>query len=341
LTKENLSSCFAQSNKPVREETRNLLVDRFAAGNDEGVDVLLETLDAGKFLRRSLESLYAEAPVARLLVCDGGSKDNTIETLGEFPRVELHVRPDIRTTGKALEFLISLAKTEWVMITDSDLTFPPGWYDEMAKYCSKYDAFDSRRIHAYEFQREDPTTANLQLRPLVGSPQMGRRKALEGFKVADDYMWRNTDIAMRQAVEKAGYRYGKVTTTFHYHHSSDEIRYASDPSKAATKLVFKAPKEIVINTESFHRRLINTAKSYVKYIDPEMEYVRRETGIDTLLVQLDRQWVAENGPRWLKRYDEAVKRKRMRVFRNIIRHIDRFLHSFDEEIHRRFGTVPP
>ena len=114
------------------------LTDRFA-DEGEGIDVLLLTLDAEKFLRRSLDSLYAEVPVARLLVCDGGSKDKTQEVLKQFPRVELHVRLDIRTTGKALEFLISKATSKWVVITDSDLTFPKGWYDEMCSCRDKYD----------------------------------------------------------------------------------------------------------------------------------------------------------------------------------------------------------
>jgi glycosyltransferase involved in cell wall biosynthesis len=316
------------------------LVDKFTALGEEGIDVLLLTLDAERFLERSLLSLYGEVPVARLLVCDGGSKDGTLTILNRFPRVELYLRPDIRTTGKGVEFLLSKARSDWIMFTDSDLTFPAGWYEEMCRYREKFDAFDSKRILQYEFRREDPTTTNPDLRPLVTSPQMGRRKALEGFKVDDDYMWRNTDIATRQAVEKAGYRYGKITTTYHYHHSSDEVSYASDPSKAATKLVFENPKEVVVNAESFRRRLVDTAKSYVKYIDPDLEYVKREAGIDTLLVHLDRQWVADNGPKWLQRYDAAVSRARRRILRNIVKAVDRFLHLLDSKIHRKFGTVP-
>jgi glycosyltransferase involved in cell wall biosynthesis len=315
------------------------LIDRYAADGD-GIDVLLPTLDAEIFLERSLTSLYAEVPVARLLVCDGGSKDNTTSILTKFPRVELYVRPDLRTTGKSLEFLLTRTKTEWFMFTDADLTFPKGWYDEMCKHRGEFDAFDSKRIHAYEFYREDKTTMNPDLRPLVTSPQMGRRKALEGFKVDDDYMWRNTDIALRQAVEKAGFKYGKITTTFHYHHSSDEVRYASDQSKAATKLVFETPKELVINKESFRRRLIDTGKSYVKYIDPEMTFVKREAGIDTLLVLLDRQWVAENGPQWLPRYDMAKSLARRRIIRNAARAIDAFFHSLDRRMHDWLTTMP-
>ena len=285
---------------------KRVLIDRYAE-EQEGIDVLLLTLDAETFLERSLTSLYAEVPVARLLVCDGGSKDGTLTILRKFPRVRLYVRPDIRTTGKGVEFLISRAKTEWIMLTDADLTFPKGWYDEMCKYRNRYDAFDSKRIHAYEFYREDPSTTNLDARPMMTCPQMAKKKALENFRVDDDYIWRIGDIAVRQTVEKNGYAYGKVTTTFHFHHTTEETKYRSDPCKVASKMVFEEPKEIIIDPENWRRRLIQTAQAYVKYIDPELPYVRNDAGIDDVLLPLlDRQWVLEHGPAWIPRYDKAV-----------------------------------
>lgn len=311
------------------------IVDRFAR-EQEGIDVLLATLDAERFLAKSLRSLYAEIPVRRLLVCDGGSKDRTLAILRRFPRLELHVRPDIRTTGKAVEFLISKAKTEWIMFTDADLTFPKGWYDEMCKYRDQFDAFDSRRIHAYEFYREDVQTTMLDERPLVTSPQMGRRKALENFKVDDDYMWRIVDIGVRQAVEKNGSKYGKVITTFHYHHTTEETKYASDPSKAATKIVFERPKEVIIQPENFRKRLIDNAKAYVKYIDPDLPYVKRSASIDrSLLPLLDRQWVLDHGPAWIKRFDEARKTTGRWQILSLLLKIDSVLHAIDGVLHRK------
>jgi len=309
--------------------------DRFVK-EQEGIDVLLVTLDAERFLSKSLRSLYAEIPVRRLMVCDGGSKDRTLTILRRFPRLELYVRPEIRTTGKAVEFLISKAETEWIMFTDADLTFPKGWYDEMCKHRSEFDAFDSRRIHAYEFYREDVQTTVLDERPLVTSPQMGRRKALQNFKVDDDYMWRIVDIGVRQAVEKSGFTYGKVITTFHYHHTTEETKYASDPSKVATKIVFERPREIVIQPENFRKRLIDNAKAYVKYIDPSLSYVKRSASIDrALLPLLDRQWVSEHGPAWIKRYDEARKiTGRWRILGLLLR-VDSAFHVIDRILHNK------
>ena len=285
-------------------------VDRYAK-DGEGIDVLMVTLDAEVFLERSLMSLYAQVPVLRLLVCDGGSADNTTNILQRFPRVHLYVRPDIHTSGKAVEFLLEKAETDWIMFTDADLTFPDGWYDEMCKHRQNFDAFDSKRVHAYKFYRVDPATTTLEARPLVTCPQMGRRKALENFKVDDDYMWRITDIAARQVIEKNGYRYGKVTSTFHYHHTTEETKYASDSSKAATRIVFDDPKEIIVNEESWRKRLIDTARAYVKYIDPDLPYVKKDLEIDRrLLPLLEREWVQQHGPAWVSRYDRAIEEAR-------------------------------
>jgi glycosyltransferase involved in cell wall biosynthesis len=296
------------------------IVDRYVT-DQKGIDVLLLTLDAERFLEKSLLSLYAEIPVARLLVCDGGSTDRTVPILRAFPRVELHIRPDIRTTGKAVEFLLSKAETEWIMFTDGDLTFPKGWYDEMCKYRSSYDAFDSKRIHAFEFFREDPVTTAQDQRPVMTSPQMGRRKALQNFHVDDDYLWRIVDIASRQTVEKNNYRYGKVTTTFHFHHTTEESKYASDPSKVASRIVFQEPREIVINEENWRKRIIDNIRAYVKYTDPNLIYVKMDRGIDIVLPLLERSWVLEHGPAWISRYDEAVKeaRRENRVWRRLLK----------------------
>ena len=88
---------------------------------------------------------------------------------------------------------------------------------------------------------------------------MGKRIALQD-RVDDDHMWWITDIAMRQTVEKSGYTYGKVTTAFHFHHTTKETKYASDPCKVATSVVFQEPKEIVISSNNWQRRLIENVK---------------------------------------------------------------------------------
>ncbi len=52
--------------------------------NSEPIDVVMATLDSEVFLEKSLYSVYKEIPVRKLFVCDGGSKDSTVEILKNF-----------------------------------------------------------------------------------------------------------------------------------------------------------------------------------------------------------------------------------------------------------------
>ena len=79
------------------------------------------TLDAETFLEKSLYSVYGEVPVKRLIVCDGGSKDSTIKILENFPRTVVHVKSELKTGAKSLEFLILQVKTDWFVLVDSDI----------------------------------------------------------------------------------------------------------------------------------------------------------------------------------------------------------------------------
>ena len=184
----------------------------------EPVDVLMLTLDAGTYVERCLDSIYREIPVNRLIVLDGGSKDKTVETADRYPRAEVHVRPDIRTTGKGLEFLFSCAKTPWIAMIDADMELPEGWYDEMSQYKAEYDYFESKRIMHYEFWREVPGSADIQKRS-AAIGQLARLDCFRNYHVDDDYMWRATDYLLKKVAETSGYRFGKVATTFHYHHN--------------------------------------------------------------------------------------------------------------------------
>ena len=93
----------------------------------EPVDALMLTLDAEKYLEKTLDAAYREAPISRFFVIDGGSQDRTLEILKQYPRMEIHVRPDIRTTGKGLELLLEMATTPWVLFVDCGKVPAEGW----------------------------------------------------------------------------------------------------------------------------------------------------------------------------------------------------------------------
>jgi len=287
-----------------------IFMDRYEMGSEtEAIDVLMLTLDAASFLERCLYSVYREIPVRRLLVCDGGSKDGTIEILRKFPRVQIFIRPDIRTTGKAIEILFSHVETDWFVLIDADIELSQGWYNDMCKYEAECDFLEcSGRILAYHFCREFPASRNINARS-YDFCFLGRKEAVKEYRCDDDYVWRIVDYYLRQEIEKSGYRYAKVPTTYRIHHETERVPYESDQEKRFCKVVFKEPEWIIINEEKWKSSMEKYAKGIVKYIDPDYPLVRDDRNFDNVIAMLDRDWIARNGPAWLKRYDEATSLK--------------------------------
>jgi len=306
------------------------------------VDVLLLTLDAETYLEKCLESLYREAPVNKVIVVDGGSKDRTVDILKQYPRMEIHVRPDIRTTGKGVEFALAQATTPWIIFMDADIELPAGWYDEMVKHREEYDFFGCKRIMHYEFYRVDPTSLDIDKRPM-GAPWLARRDCFRNYHVDDDYMIRATDILMRQVAEKDGYKFGKINSTFHYHHTTDNLMYESDAEKRGSQLVFKEPEMEILDQKNWEKRQENFRRAVVKYIDPEFIYSRNDQG--TLLItllRLDMEWVKETNLKWyqvlaggrLARKKTLIKRLRIVAWHTI-----GFLASVKKDFHHYWKQI--
>ena len=265
----------------------------------EPVDILLLTLDAEVYLEKCLDTVYREIPVNKVITLDGGSKDKTIEILNKYPRMEVNVRPDIRTTGKGCGFLLGRASTPWIIFMDADIELPEGWYDEMSKYRDKYDFFGCKRIMHYEFYRVDPTSLDINRRPM-GAPWLARLDSLRNYHVDDDYMWRATDILLRQVVEKDGYSFGKVFTTWHYHHTTDNPMYESDTEKRGSRLVFEEPKMEILDKANWTKRQDDFRKAVVKYLDPDFMYPRNDVGLFETLLKLDTKWVKGTNMKWYR-----------------------------------------
>jgi glycosyltransferase involved in cell wall biosynthesis len=280
---------------------------RIREPNLEPIDILILTLDAETYLERCLDSVYREIPVNKVIVIDGGSKDKTIEILKKYPRMEIHIRPDIRTTGKGCEFLFNYAKTSWVAIIEDHTELVEGWYDEMLKYTDKYDFFGCKRIMHYEFFRVDQTSLDMNKRPM-GAPWLARLDSLKNYHVDDDYMMRATDILLRQVVEKDGCKFGKVSTTYHYHHTTDNPMYESDPEKRGSRLVFEEPKMEILDKVNWEKRQDDFRKAVVKYLDPDFVYPRKDIGLFETLLKLDMKWIRETNMKWYRALSD-YKRK--------------------------------
>ncbi len=271
----------------------------------EPVDIIMMTLDAEFFLEKSLYTIYKEIPVNRLIVCDGGSKDSTIKLLENFPRTEVHIKSELKTGAKSLEFLISQVKTDWFVLIDSDIEIPSGWYDEMAKNKEQYDAIENGKVylayHKYKIDEEklqDGTRAGTQCHLL-------KTNALKNFHCDDDFMWRHTDFLLQQTIEQSGFKYGKVNSTYHVHNETERIPYSSDETKAYRIIVIDEPKYIILDKKKARQKDLDNARAIVKYLDPDYHLVKRYPGFDFVIRILDRNWIKKSNPKWLKRYDHS------------------------------------
>ena len=280
--------------------------DRLSSdSNLEPIDVIMMTLDAETFLEKSLYSVYREIPVKRLIVCDGGSKDSTIKTLENFPRTEIHIKSEYKTGAKSLEFLISQVKTDWFVLVDSDIELSQGWYDEMCKNKEKYDAIENGKVflayHKYKIDEEkiqDGTRSGTQCHLL-------KTKSVENFHCDDDFMWRHTDFLLQQTIEKSGFKYGKVNSTYHVHNETERIPYSSDKTKAYRIIIIEEPKYIILDKKKAKQKDLDNAKAIIKYLDPEFHLVKRYPGFDFVIRHVNRNWIKETNPKWLERYDSS------------------------------------
>lgn len=301
-------------------------VDRHIQEPDlEPIDVIMQTLDAEIFLQRSLLSIYKEIPVRRLLVNDGGSADKTLEILKKFPRTKAFVKPNIQTFGKGLEFLLSLVKTEWFAIMDSDIDLQEGWYDEMCKHKSTGDVLENNKtILSYHFSQEHKVKLKENTRPYDWT-HIVRKAAVKNFHCDDDYMWRDTDIMFRTIVEKSGFKWKKISTTEHIHNKTDGLLYSSDNKKNYYYGKFNPPEYVITDKEKEQLAKIKNIKGTVKYIDPTGTCVPVRQYRDYLLL-LDREWIKNNGPAWLKYYDEFKPTKLKKLKKLLRKSIKSYLH---------------
>lgn len=317
-------------------------IDRFEKEQQlEPVDAVMMTLDAEKYLEKTLDAMYREVPIRQLFVIDGGSKDNTMLILKKYPRVHVDIIPDI-TIGKGWEMLFAKVSTPWFVLIDCAKVPAEGWYDEMTKYKDKYDFYGSKRIVHYEFEREDPTTTDLNKRPL-GGPWIIRKESVVHYHVDDDFAWRVIDVIIRNVVEKDGYAYGAVPTTYHTCYITEGEKYASDEKRRGTELIFKKPELKIYDKKNMDYRLEITAKAIVKYLDPDVSSYFCTDHTFLKISQLDPQWIEQTNKKWLDALNTWKRRKYIKAkfprmlysfYKSVVNIIDekveRFVEKYDE-----------
>lgn len=99
----------------------------------EKVDVVFLTKNSMKpCLKECLDSVYANIPVGRLLIVDGGSTDGTLELVKKYPGAE--IIDDVGgNRATARQKGIQAVETTWHLHVDSDVVLCKDWFKAAQK----------------------------------------------------------------------------------------------------------------------------------------------------------------------------------------------------------------
>jgi len=187
------------------------------------VDVVLLTLNSVKpCLRECVESVYANVPVNRLIVVDGGSTDGTVEFLSKYPNVKFIYDLDgNRATSRQIG--IGEVETEWFMFVDSDCILCDGWFEKARRQI----ASDIGAVQGYDYPTYDKVISDFNEAMISLRKKFGRKgsKALapsdvRGFtgdvlirtKLVKDiriprYLHVYEDYFIKKHIESKGYKW--------------------------------------------------------------------------------------------------------------------------------------
>jgi len=281
--------------------------DRFGRDPSNAIEIIIPVIHTNELWRANLTSIYREVPVRRLLISDGGCKDDSIEIVKTFPRVEILDHTKYVSLGYCLRKLIEAVESEWFAYLHSDVYLPPGWFDAMLAHQKDYDWFGCpQRITVLV---EYPNVDGGEGRPYAGS-QMGRKAAfLPGLKeIDDDYVYRQEEFVLSNIVEKHGFKTSKVEDIFHFH----QVMHKFSPW--ARKLT-SVSINIAPSREEEVRASMMQVKGIIKYLEPSPALIEQvETNLKRLLelnaithAEFD-EWVLQTKPIW----KQAIKPWRMK-----------------------------
>lgn len=281
-------------------------VDRYVRDNQVAVDVIIPIIHTNELWETNLKSIYREVPVNRLLISDGGCKDDSIEIVKKFPRVTVYDHKDFISLGYCLKKLIEAVETEWFIYIHSDIYLPEGYFDIMKNHQTEYDWFaSSQRITAMvDYRHVDMFHG--EMRPSMGS-QMGLKQAfMNGIeKIDDDFVYRQEDFVLADIVESSGFKYGYVDDIFHYHQvMHKDSPWSRDLAQVSIKVKWSREEEL--------RMLNMQIKGVVKYLKPTKNLKKEIEVLIVKLIELGqfdmtefKRWVRKNNSCWLPHVSSA------------------------------------
>jgi glycosyltransferase involved in cell wall biosynthesis len=289
ITNDRFNSIFREyyADKPF--------IDRYLTQTNDAVDVIIPIVHTNELWEANLLSFYREIPIHKLLIGDGGCIDDSISIAEKYPRVQILDHRSYTSLGYSIRKLIEAVEADWFVYIHSDAYLPPGWFDAMEKHQSEYDWFGCPMQHTVMVEY----VVGYGERPWAGS-QMGRKKAFESglSRIDDDYVYRQEDFVFADIVQKAGFKEGKVTDTFHYHQTMHKPTPWSRKVKSVKIDVELSPEEEI-------RACMTMAKGIVKYLDPPLlsgaviANINRLQELGALSWEDFYGWVKTENPAWL------------------------------------------
>jgi uncharacterized protein Smg (DUF494 family) len=272
--------------------------DRFARNPDGAIDVCIPVIHTNELWEKNLISIYRDVPVNRLLISDGGCKDNSIAIAQKFPRVTVLDHRAYKSLGYCLRKLVEAVETEWFIYVHSDVYLPDGWFDAMRAHQPKYDWFGCPQRITVQVEYPNVDKMFDEVRPYAGS-QMGKRAAfIDNIqKIDDDYVYRQEDYVMASMVAEE--RHGRIEDTFHYHQVlHKDSPWARKLKRVAVQVEWSREEEIRASTMQVRGIIKYLAPSRILTMEAEV-HIRRlvELGATTLPEMM--QWITRTNPAWL------------------------------------------
>jgi uncharacterized protein Smg (DUF494 family) len=300
--------------------------DRFLKDSRHSVDVLIPIIHTNECWKSNLLSIFREIPVNRLLIGDGGCKDDSLTIVKEFPRVVICDHRNFKSLGFSIRKLVEEVKTDWFIYLHSDVFLPDGWFDSMYIHQKKYDWFECEQniTVMVEYLREfKKSTRGFGF----GGSHMGRRAAFEKAlpHIEDDYLYRNEDIIIRTLVQNQGFKWGIVEDVFHYHQEMFKASSSGRRLKSVNYQLEMNPKEEI-------RMNSMQAKGFIKYLNPFPVIIDEMQICIGRLLELNEldwndfiKWVEETNPNWLPYLKKRVFL--LKKFKSFIRRLGRWVFS--------------
>lgn len=139
------------------------------------LDVVIPTLDAGRSLARTLESLSGE----RVTVCDGGSRDDTTTIARQAGAIVMVTEPG---RGRQLAAGAVAGTAPWLLFLHADTALSPGWAAAAQRFMAK--ATDKAGYFRLRFDSADPRARRIERLVAWRSRALGLPYGDQGLLIA-------------------------------------------------------------------------------------------------------------------------------------------------------------